>query len=532
MTRFDYIIVGAGSAGCVLANRLSEDANITVLLLEAGGNDGNPWIHIPAGYIKTMVNPKLNWMFETEPERATFNRAIPVPRGKVLGGSSSINAMVYVRGNARDYDGWGQLGNRGWSYEDVLPYFRKSENRESGGNTYHGVGGPLNVADVTETYPLLDAVIRGGEEIGYPANSDYNGASQEGLGYFQVTQKNGRRHSVKTAFLDPVRKRSNLKVETHAHATSVILDGKRATGVRYHAQGQTNEAYARCEVIIAAGAVQSPQLLELSGIGQPRVLKSVGIEPVHPLEGVGENLQDHYTARLQWRIRGTTTLNEKTKGIPLLGEVLKYAITRRGALTMPAGIVCGFVRSRSELETPDIQYHIAHASFADAKKRVFDSFPGLTFAPCQLRPESRGSIHIGSPIPTQAPKIRPNFLSAAIDRETLVAGMRIARNIMAAPSLVPYHDGETVPGVTCESDEALLDHARKTGATLYHPVGTCAMGQDPETGAVVNDRLQIHGLTHIRVVDASIMPRLTSGNTNTPTIMIAEKASDMIKQDR
>ena len=533
MRTYDYIIVGAGSAGCVLANRLSEDPDITVLLLEAGGNDSNPWIHIPAGYIKTMVNPNINWLFDTEPEETTFNRPIPIPRGKVLGGSSSINGMLYVRGNARDYDGWAQLGNQGWSYEDVLPYFRKSENREAGADEYRGTGGLLNVADLTETYELLDQVIQAGTEIGFPANPDYNGACQEGFAYFQLTQKNGRRHSAKQAFLDPVRHRPNLHVETYAQATDIMFEGKSAVGVNYRGRRtQIKQAKAGREVILSAGAVQSPQLLELSGVGQANLLKSFGIDPVHELPGVGENYQDHYVSRLQWRINRPITLNEKTRGFRLLGEAMKFALMRKGALTMSAGIVGGFVRSREGLEVPDIQYHIAHASFANPKKRVFDHFPGLTIAPCQLRPESRGTIHIGSPDPFAAPKIRPNFLSNSTDREVHITGMRIARELMSTPAMAAYIDGETVPGVACNTDEGLLDHALQTGATLYHPVSTCQMGADPKSGAVVDDRLCVHGLRQLRIADASVMPRLTSGNTNAPTIMIAEKAADMIKEDR
>lgn len=532
MTEFDYVIVGAGSAGCVLANRLSEDPNINVLLLEAGGKDTNPWIHIPVGYVKTMVNPNLNWMFDTEPEEHTHNRAIPIPRGKVLGGSSSINGMLYVRGNARDYDGWAQLGCTGWSYEDVLPYFKKSENRETGGNEYRGTGGLLNVADLTERYELLDAIIKAGVEAGYPDNPDYNGESQEGFGYYQLTQVRGVRQSTKRAFLDPAKDRKNLKVEINAQSTGIILEGKRAVGVRYLQNGVTKEVRTRGEIILSAGAVQSPQLLELSGIGQPDLLKSFGIDPVHALFGVGENYQDHYVSRLQWQINKKITLNEKTRGLGLMQEALKFAFLRKGALTMSAGILGGFVKSREGLEVPDVQFHIAHASFKDPKKRVFDKFPGLTIAPCQLRPESRGSIHIGSADPLAAPKIRPNFLQNKLDQEIHVAGMRIARDVMAAPSAAKYIVEETTPGLETASDEALLDHALKTGATMYHPVSTCTMGTDPQAGAVVDPRCRVHGIDGLRVADASIMPRLTSGNTNAPSIMIGEKAADMIKQDR
>ena len=531
MDSFDYIIVGAGSAGCVLANRLSEDPKVRVLLLEAGGKDTNPWIHIPVGYVKTMVNPKLNWMFDTEPEARTHNRPIPIPRGKVLGGSSSINGMLYVRGNARDYDGWAQLGCTGWSFEDILPYFKKSENRETGGDEYRGTGGLLNVADLTEKYEILDAIIEAGTECGYPANPDYNGKSQEGFGYFQLTQKNGTRYSTKRAFLDSAKDRTNLTIHINAQTTSVVLDGKRAVGVKYQHNGRPAEALATGEVILAAGAVQSPQLLELSGIGQPDLLKSFGIEPIHELQGVGENYQDHYVSRLQWRLNQDVSLNSKTRGLGLIHEAIKFAFQRKGALTMSAGILGGFVKSREGLEVPDIQFHVAHASFKDPKKRVFDKFPGLTIAPCQLRPESRGTIHIGSSDPMAAPKIRPNFLDNTLDQEIHVTGMRIAHDVMAAPAAAKYISSETLPGIEAANDEALLDHALKTGATMYHPVSTCSMGTDPNMGAVVDARLRVHGIKGLRVADASIMPRLTSGNTNAPVIMIAEKAADMIKAD-
>ena len=528
METFDYVIVGAGSAGCVLANRLSEDPGARVCLLEAGGRDRNPWIHLPVGYAKTMVMPKVNWLFDTEPDAHTADRPLPVPRGRVLGGSSSINGLIYVRGQTLDYDGWAQLGNRGWSYDEVLPYFKKAEHREGAGDpAYRGHGGPLNVADVRETDALLDKVILAGESLGFARNPDYNASSQEGFGYFQTTMKDGRRMSAARAYLHPVLTRENLILETHAHACRVRFEGRRAVAVEFRQRGAERRVRAAREVLLAAGAIQSPQLLELSGVGHPDLLSEHGIEVVQDLPGVGENLHDHYIARLTFRIRGARTLNERLRGPALVGEAAKYLLGRTGALTAPAGVVYGFVRTRPEVETPDVQYHVAHASFRDAKKRILDDFPGLTIGPCQLRPESRGSLHIRSADPFAAPVIRPNFLHQFQDRETLVAGMRLARELAAAAPLAEHVVGEITPGSAVDSDDALIDYAARTGATLYHPVGTCKMGGDPM--AVVDDSLRVHGIEALRVVDASIMPRLTSGNTNAPTIMIAEKAADLIK---
>ncbi len=529
MAEFDYIVVGAGSAGCVMANRLSEDPDASVLLLEAGGKDDNIWIHIPVGYIKTMQDPGVNWLFETEPEEYTYNRSIPVPRGKVLGGSSSINGMLYVRGQSQDYDTWAQLGNRGWSFDDVLPYFKKSENNVDRPTELHGVGGPLQVEDLSETYPILDAFIDAAEEAGYPKNPDYNGATQEGFGYYQVTQKGGRRYSVSRAFLDPIRGRANLKVETDAFARDVILEGKKAVGINYTVHGFPREARARKEVILCAGAIQSPQILELSGVGQPELLREHGIEVRHELAGVGENHQDHYISRMAWKVKQPVTLNETTRGLSLLTEGLKLLFQGKGALTMPAGIAHGFVKTRPELETPDVQYHCAHASFADPHKRILHDFPGMSLGPCQLRPESRGTVHITSDDHRDRPAIKPNFLKEELDRETHVAGLKIARDILERPALDAYRDVEIVPGPDCRTDDELLDHARRVGGTVFHPVGTCKMGNDPV--AVVDERLRVHGIRGLRVVDASIMPRLVSGNTNAPVIMIAEKAADMIKED-
>lgn len=527
---YDYVIVGAGSAGCVLANRLSANNTVQVCLLEAGGEDTNPWIHIPAGYVKTMVDPAVNWLFQTTPDKRTADRPIPVPRGKVLGGSSAINGMLYVRGQARDYDTWAQMGCTGWSSDEVLPYFKRMEHFEGGADDFHAIGGPLNVAMPTVTYDTLDKVISAGGALGYPTNTDYNGAVQDGFGYYQLTQRRGKRFSAKTAYLEPVRHRPHLHVETNAFVQQVLIEDGRAVGVRIRQNGQKRDIRARREVILAAGAVQSPQLLELSGIGQGARLQALGIPVIHDLPGVGENLQDHYISRLTWRLKGLKSLNQMTRGIGLIKEVVRFFATRKGALTMPAGIVYGFVRTRAELETPDMQFHIAHATFADAHKRTFDKFPGLTIGPCKLRPDSRGSIHATTPSMMDKPDIAPNFMSTREDCETHVAGMKLARDMMAGDTMRDFVETEIAPGIDAADDDALLEHALKTGATLYHPVGTCRMGSDP--GAVVDAALRVHGVAGLRVVDASVMPRLISGNTNAPTMMIAEKASDLIATTR
>ena len=438
--------------------------------------------------------------------------------------------MLYVRGQPLDYDTWAQLGNRGWSYDEVLPFFRQSENFERGRDQFRGSGGELNVADMVEHHPLLDAFIEAGVEIGYPKTPDYNGVSQEGFGYYQVTQLRGRRHSTADAFLRPARHRKNLHITTRAHVHRIVLDDNRAVGIRYSVAGQAREARANREVLLCAGAVQSPQLLELSGIGNPELLRKYDIDVAHELPGVGENYRDHYASSIAWRGKGVTTLNQDTRPLKLLGEAAKYAFTRRGVMTYTAGIAHGFVRTREELDSPDVQFHFAHASYAhNARRGTLEKEPGMTLSVCQLRPESQGSIHIQSNNPEAAPAIRPNFLSEQIDRDALVAGMRIARQVGAAPALQKFSDSELFPGATCDSYEELLNFCRATGSTVFHPVGTCKMGSDPY--AVVDDQLRVRGIEGLRIADASVMPTLVSGNTNAPCIMIGEKAAAMALAD-
>ncbi len=537
MMEFDYIVVGAGSAGCVLANRLTADGCHKVLLLEAGPPDSNIMIHIPVGYAQTLKDPKVNWLYQTEEDPGTGNRPHVWPRGKVLGGSSSINGLLYVRGQAADYDNWAQLGATGWGSADVLPYFRRSEANERLADELHGTEGPLNVSDATDHHPISDAVVKAGMEAGLPFNDDVNGEAQDGISYFQLTVKNGRRWSAAMAYLRPAMRRQNLRVETEAQVETVLFEGKRATGVRFRQDGRIIVAKAMREVILAGGTVNSPQLLELSGIGDPAVLQSAGIAPLHALPGVGANLQDHYVVSTQFRLKpGTISVNELSRGWRLVAEAAKYAIQRKGLLTLSAAHVQAYIRTRPGLSGPDVQYHILPAT-VDIEKYVstqlweLEKQPGLTVAPCQLRPESRGTIHVKSSDPFAPPAIRPNYLSDPLDQATIVEGLKWARHLAAQPSLAPHISHELYPGPDLQDDAALLDYARQSGTTIYHPVGTCRMGAASDAGAVVDSAGRVFGIGGLRVIDASLMPRLVSGNTNAPTMMIAEKLSDAVLAD-
>lgn len=528
---FDFVIVGAGSSGCVLANRLSADGRFNVLLLEAGPKDTYPWIHIPIGYSKTMFHQTLNWGYTTEPDENLHSRSMYWPRGKVLGGSSSINGLIYIRGQHADFDNWAERGNSGWGWRDVLPYFLRSEHQQLGAGEYHGVEGPLSVSDVTEKNGLVEAFIQAGEEVGFPRNDDFNGATQEGVGYFQLTTSKGRRCSAARAFLRPALQRSNLTIETEALCARLDVEEGRVWAARYLCRGQEKRVVANREVILAAGAINSPQILELSGIGDPAVLKEVGVPVRHGLPGVGGNLQDHLQARVITRCRKPVTTNDDLNSFVRKMRIgMRYVFLRKGPLAVGINQAGGFVKTDSGLDRPDVQFHFGTLS-SDKPGSPVHEFSGFTLSSCQLRPESRGTVHIRSADPVAYPRIHSNYLSAPLDQKVMVEGVRMARRVLKAPALQAYVKSEYAPGQDVRTYEEILDFIREEATTIFHPSGTCQMGPKGQPDAVVDARLSVHGIRGLRVVDASIMPIIPSGNTNAAAIMIGEKASDMILED-
>ncbi len=533
----DYIIVGAGSAGCVLADRLTANGRYRVLLLEAGPRDTNRWIHIPLGYGKLFAMPSVNWMYQSEPEPQLKGRSVFTPRGKVIGGSSSINGLVYIRGQREDFDEWARLGNAGWGYDDVLPYFKKAEDQERGADAFHGAGGPLPVTDVPDKHELADAYIAAAEEIGIPRNEDFNGARQEGAGYFQSTARHGRRASAAVAYLRAAERRGNLQVLSEALVTRVLFEGTRAVGVEYEVTGETSgEARDRIhavrahrEVLLCGGSFNSPQLLQLSGVGPRGLLAKHGIPIVHAAPQVGEGLQDHFYARTIWRCTKPVTFNDDMATIARkLGIGLRYLLARRGPLTISAGYAGAFARTQPAMTRPNVQLYFINFS-TDKMGTALHSFSGFTASVSNLRPESRGHVRIRSADPRQPPAIQYNYLSTEVDQRCMVDGLKLIRRMMQTRAMRPYIAGEHAPGERVQSDADWLDYARDVGGTVYHPTSTCKMGADD--GAVVDTSLRVRGVTGLRVVDASIMPNVVSGNTNAAAIMIAEKGADLILAD-
>ncbi|MBG04678.1 MAG: choline dehydrogenase [Rhodospirillaceae bacterium] len=528
---YDYIIAGAGTAGCVLANRLSADPNVSVLLLEAGGKDDYIWTKIPVGYLYCIGNPKVDWGFKTEPEPGLNGRAIDYPRGKVLGGCSSINGMIYMRGQARDYDHWAQLGNPGWGWDDVLPYFLKSEdNLALEPSDLHARGGEWRIEKPRISWEILDAFMEAAVQSGLPKVEDFNTGNNEGVGYFHVNQKRGWRWNTSRGFLKPIENRQNLRVVTGAHTKKVLIKDAKATGIVFDIKGAEQTAEVKGEIILAAGAVASPTILQLSGIGPGDALREHGIAVEHELAGVGSNLQDHLQIRCAYKVEGVETLNERANSlIGKMGIGLEYFLFQRGPMTMAPSQLGAFAKSDPSYDTPNIQYHVQPLTL-DKFGEPLHTFPAFTASVCNLRPESRGTIRLKSADPYDSPSIRPNYLSAERDKQVAAQAVRYTRNIVNQPALAKYKPQEFKPGLELETQEDLVKAAGDISSTIFHPIGTCKMGDDPM--AVVDGRLRVHGLRGLRVVDASIMPTITSGNTNSPTLMIAEKASEMIKADR
>lgn len=531
-TQFDYIIVGAGSAGSVLAERLSADGRHSVLILEAGGKDTNPFLHIPAGYVKTLVDPKVLWQFRSAPSVGTAGREIALPQGKVYGGSSSLNGLVYNRGQAGDFNLWAQLGNTGWGYEDILPYFKRSERRTEGDDRYRGRTGGIVVSDPHWTHPICEAFIAGVVSAGVPRSRDYNGADQTGVGYFQ-RMINGRfRVSAATGFLRPSLKRQNVSIRSHAQASKLVFDGAKVIGVRYFHEGTPGqETEARCsrEVIVSAGTINSTKLLQLSGIGDPEELRNIGINVKHALPGVGKNFRDHYFVRMSARLKdGVISLNQMAKGWRLGLEIAKWASGIPSVLSLSPSIVHAFWKSSNVLDHPDLQFVFTPGSYKPGRVYVLDDFPAATCGFTQQRPESVGFVRLKSSNPLDAPVIQPNYIEAEKDREVVVAAMRMARKFLNSKEMAKFYQTEELPGTDVVRDEDLLQFARKTGNTGYHLIGTCMMGPATDRLAVVDPGLKVHGLAGLRVIDASIMPRMVSANTFASTLMIAEKGADLV----
>ena len=527
LNSFDYIIVGAGSAGCVLANRLTADGRSTVLLLEAGPRDTNPWIHVPLGYGKLFKDKSVNWSYWSEPEPHLNGRKIFTPRGKVLGGSSSINGLVYMRGQREDFAGW---GIEGWGYDDLLPYFRKSEDQQRGVSAWHGTGGPISVSDPVDTHPLCDAFIAAGQQAGWPKNDDFNGAAQDGVGYFQLTARRGRRSSTATGYLRPAERRPNLSIVTSALTTRVLFEGTRAAGVEYLRGGERLQARAKQEVLLAGGAINTPQLLQLSGIGPASLLKQHGIPVLLDAPNVGEHLEDHFQARMVIKCTKPITLNDEMRTLwGKAGIGLRYALFRRGPLTFSAGYACGFYRTPLSPTRADVQTHFLTFSL-DRMGEKLHPFAGFTASICQLQPKSRGWVRIRSADPHDAPAIQYNYLAEEYDQRTMVEGMKILRNILNQPALKPYHGGEHFPGAQVQTDAEWLDYCRNFGVTIYHPSCTAKMGTGAD--ATLDLQMRVKGLAGLRVIDASAMPHVVSGNTNAAVIAMAEKAADLIDTAR
>lgn len=527
---FDFIVIGGGSAGCVLANRLSENGKYSVCLLEAGPKDRNPWIHIPIGYGKTMFHKTLNWGFYTEPDANMANRRIYWPRGRTLGGCSSINGLIYIRGQRQDYDHWEALGNSGWGWEQCLPYFRKLENNDLGDSTTRGAHGPLNATSIKTAHPLVEALIKSGPLMGLRKREDFNQGDNEGVGYYQLTTRNGKRCSTAVAYLNPARTRSNLHIETDAQVTSLILEGTRARGVRYRKNGQDHLIKAGREVILSAGAIQTPQLLQHSGIGPADLLRDHSIPVVKDLPGVGCNLQDHLQIRLIYEATRPITTNDQLRNVWGKTKIgLQWLLFKSGPLAIGINQGAAFCRVLPDSSRPDTQLHFGTLS-ADMAGGAIHDFSGCTYSMCNLRPESRGSIRISSADPLQSPTIRSNYLASERDQKAAIESVKYARRLAQTDPLSGLMKCEHRPGKAVQSDDEILDFCRQYGATIFHPVGTARMGDSTDREAVVDSQLRVHGITGLRVVDASVMPTIVSGNTNVPTVMIAERASDFILQ--